>query len=146
MHLFQIFLLSFRGRFDVIKERTLPISRLIGTDHFYWIIFDTVLLITCTSFRSSPSSFANGFDVIECHTLTISSINSKKPVQPFIFLSVLPFNMCLLEISWSFNFKLSDVNKCRFLIIFQVDVPLWYSFCCTVLIDYNWVNFIFLKR
>ena len=40
-------------------------------------------------FHILPLFLRKRFDVIKCHTLTISSINSKKPVQPFIFLSVL---------------------------------------------------------
>ena len=58
MCLFQIFPLFFRGRFDVIYANASPISSLIGTDHFYPIIFDTVLLLTGASFETGCSSTA----------------------------------------------------------------------------------------
>ena len=58
--LFQFFLVSLRGRFDVINERTLTISSSMGTNHFHQFIFDNVLLLTCASFRSSPSSSVDG--------------------------------------------------------------------------------------
>ena len=40
-------------------------------------------------FQIFPLFLRKRFDVIKCHTLTISSINSNKPFQPFIFLFVL---------------------------------------------------------
>ena len=87
--LFRSFLLSFRGRFDVIKERTLPISRLIGNWPFLLDHLRYCFLAHRYLFQIFPLFLRKRFDVIKCNTWAISSINSKKPVQPFIFLFLL---------------------------------------------------------
>ena len=72
MYLFRIFLLSFRGWFDVIYAGPYQSQDSIGTNHFYRIIFDTVLLLTDASSKLAILQL----HWLKRHKWTIKEINS----------------------------------------------------------------------